>query len=81
MKAGVIDFLKKALSAEPKLNPIDRRIAKQWIKKRLVTVFPELRNDPKALEQAYRQLSLDPRPGTEEGDAETVFEMSMPDRD
>lgn len=80
MKGGVIDFFKKALIGEPRLNPIDRGLAKQWIKKRLVAVFPELRNDPKALEQAYRQLSLEPRAGTEEGDAETVFEMSLPER-
>ena len=80
MSGGVIDFLKKALGAEPKLNPVDRGLAKQWIKKRLIVVFPELRNDPKALEQAYRQLSLEPREGTEEGDAETVFEMSLPER-
>lgn len=53
-------------------------MAKRWIKQRLATVFPELRNDAVALERAYQSLSLDPRPGSEEGDNETVFEMSAP---
>ncbi|MEO7318489.1 MAG: hypothetical protein ABIZ56_05830 [Chthoniobacteraceae bacterium] len=53
-------------------------MAKRWIKQRLVSVFPELRKDPAALESAYQSLSLDPRPGTDEGDGETVFEMSAP---
>ena len=53
-------------------------MAKRWIKQRLVSVFPELRQDPAALERAYHSLSLDPRPGTDEGDGETVFEMSAP---
>ena len=47
-------------------------------KQRLLVVFPELRNNPRALETAYQSLGLSPRPGTEEGDAETVFEMSLP---
>ncbi len=53
-------------------------MAKRWIKQRLVSVFPELRKDAAALERAYQSLSLDPRPGTDEGDGETVFEMSAP---
>ncbi len=53
-------------------------MARQWIKQRLVAVFPELRNNPQALERAYRTLSLEPRPGTQAGDNETIFEMSIP---
>ena len=50
----------------------------QWIKQRLVVVFPELRNNPRALERAYQTLSLEPRAGSEAGDNDTVFEMSIP---
>jgi hypothetical protein len=53
-------------------------MAKQWVKKRLVHVYPELKDDPKALEAAYRSLSLEPRLGTEEGDQATYFEMTLP---
>lgn len=53
-------------------------MARRWIKQRLVNVFPELRNNPVALDQAYQSLSLEPRAGTEIGDSDTVFEMSIP---
>lgn len=41
------------------LHAIDRRLAKEWIKKRLAALFPELRGDPVALENAYRELGLE----------------------
>ena len=44
---------------ERPLHAIDRRIAKEWIKKRLVALYPELRGDPTALEAAYHELSLE----------------------
>ena len=78
MNSPLMQFFKKALGREPALHPIDRGIAKQWIKKRLLHVYPELRNDPKALEAAYRSLSLEPRLGTEEGDQAAYFEMTLP---
>ena len=78
MNSPLMQFFKRALNREPKLHPIDHGMAKHWIKKRLLVVFPELRNNPKALEQAYRDLSLEPRLGTEEGDAGTYFEMTLP---
>ncbi len=71
-------MIKRAFRAEAPLHPIEQKMAKRWIKQRLVSVFPELRRDPVALENAYQSLSLDPRPGTDEGDGETVFEMSAP---
>ena len=43
------------------MHPIDSGLAKQWIKRRLTIVFPELGYDPEALEQAYQALSLEPR--------------------
>ena len=79
MNSPLMNFFKKALGREPALHPIDRGMAKRWIKKRLLVVFPELRNNPQALEEAYRGLSLEPKLGTEEGDAGTFFEMTLPE--
>jgi hypothetical protein len=67
---------KRALGLAPVVHPVDRGLAKRWIKQRLLAVFPELRGNPKALEAAYRALSLEPRPGGP-GDAETVFELQV----
>jgi len=77
MKA-VFDLIRRAFRHEAPLHPIDRRMAKKWIKERLIVVFPELRNNPRALEQAYRDLSLEPREGKELGEADTVFEARLP---
>jgi hypothetical protein len=76
--APLMQFFKRALGREPKLHPINQGMAKYWIKKRLVAVFPELRNNPVELEKAYRALSLEPRLGSEEGDAAVYFEMTLP---
>lgn len=78
MTTALLQFIKRAFSSEPELHPVDRGMARQWIKQRLVAVFPELRNNPQALESAYRTLNLEPKAGTEAGDGETVFEMSIP---
>ena len=78
MKSGLLQFIKRAFSTEPELHPVERGMARQWIKQRLVAVFPELRNNPRALERAYQTLGLEPRAGTQAGDNETVFEMSIP---
>ena len=77
MTTGLLQFIKRAFSSEPKLHPVEQGMARQWIKQRLVAVFPELRNNPTALESAYRSLSLEPRAGTDPGDNETVFEMRI----
>lgn len=78
MKSGLFQLIKRAFFREPDLHPVERGMARRWIKQRLVTVFPELRNNPAALEHAYRTLSLEPRAGSEAGDAETVFELNLP---
>jgi len=78
MNSPLMKFFLKALGREPALHPIERSMAKQWVKKRLVLVYPELKDDPEALEAAYRSLSLEPRLGTEEGDQATYFEMTFP---
>jgi hypothetical protein len=78
MNSPLMSFFLKALGREAPLHPVDHAMAKQWVKKRLMIVFPELRGDPKALEEAYRSLSLEPQMGTEEGEAATFFEMRLP---
>ncbi len=55
-------FFKRVLlppRPERPLHAIDRRMAKEWIKRRLAALFPELRGDPVALENAYRELGLE----------------------
>lgn len=79
MKLGIFQRIRKALGQEPKLHPVEQKLAKRWIKQRMVTVFPALRNNPDALEKAYHGLSLEPRPGQEEGDADTVFVLIAPE--
>jgi hypothetical protein len=77
MKQGLFQVLKRAFTREPKLHPVDHAMAKRWIKQRLLVVFPDLRNNPRALERAYQSLGLTPRAGTEEGELETVFEVDV----
>ena len=78
MKSGLFQFIKRAFSSQPEIHPIERGMARRWIKQRLVTVFPELRNNPAALERAYQTLGLEPREGSEEGEAEAVFQVNIP---
>jgi hypothetical protein len=78
MKSRLLQFIKRAFTSEPELHPVERGMARRWIKQRLVTVFPELRNNPVALERAYQTLGLQPRAGAGPDEAETVFEMSIP---
>ncbi len=80
---SLLGAFKRALGMGPVVHPVDRSMAKRWVKQRLLAVYPELRGDPAALEAAYRSLSLDPQPGGP-GDAEIVFEIQVhrePDRD
>ena len=79
MKSRLLQLIKRAFTREPELHPVERGMARRWIKQRLVAVFPELRNNPAALERAYRTLGLTPRPGEGEDEAETVFELSVPE--
>ena len=80
MKSALFQVIKRAFAKEPPLHPIDQGLARRWIKQRLAILYPELRHDPVALERAYQQLNLDPRPGREPGDDGTVFVMTLPDR-
>lgn len=73
----IFELLRSKLQGEPPIHPMDRRIAKRWVKERLKRLYPELRLDPKALEQAYQELGIEPREGTGKGGA-TVFEITLP---
>jgi hypothetical protein len=73
----IFEFLRSKLEGEPALHPMDRRIAKRWVKERLKRIYPDLRIDPAALEQAYQELGMEPRVGTGKGGA-TVFEIQLP---
>lgn len=78
MKTAFIQFLKRAFRAEPKLHPVESGMAKRWIKQRLLVVFPELRNNPSALESAYQTLSLEPHLATDERESGAVFHLTIP---
>ena len=78
MKLGLLQFIKRVFSSEQEIHPVERGMARRWIKQRLLNVFPELRNNPAALERAYRQLSVKAQVGAEAGDNEAVFEISIP---
>jgi len=73
----IFEFLRSRLQGEPPLHPMDRRIAKRWVKERLKRIYPELRLDPKALEKAYQELGIEPHEGSGRGGA-TVFEINLP---
>jgi hypothetical protein len=75
-----LDLLKRTFGSEPPLHPIDRRLAKEWIKRRLIAVFPDLRRDPKALEQAYQDLSLELTDHDQPQFEGKTFEMKLGDR-
>lgn len=47
------------LRPERPFHAIDWRMAKEWIKKRLAALFPGMRGNPEALENAYRELDLE----------------------
>ena len=64
---------------ERPLHAVDRRMAKEWIKKRLATLYPELRGDPVALEAAYRDLGLESTGTIRRPDGEIqTFAMKLP---
>jgi hypothetical protein len=74
---NVIEFLRARLRGEPPVHPIERMMAKRWVKERLKVMDPSLRTDPRALEAAYRRLSIEALPGAGEG-GETLFEVIVP---
>ena len=64
---------------ERPLHAIDRRMAKEWIKKRLAVLYPELRGDATALEAAYQELGLESTGAVRRPDGEVqTFAMKLP---
>ena len=64
---------------ERPLHAVDRRMAKEWIKKRLCALYPELRSDPEALEAAYHELGLESTGTVRRTDGEVPsFAMKLP---
>lgn len=80
MNKGFFQRIREAFRRERKLHPVEGQMARRWIKQRLVAVFPELRNNPQALESAYQSLGMEVRPGQDEGDAEAVFVLQAPEQ-
>lgn len=74
---SLFDFLRDKLAGEPPISPIDRRLAKRWVKERLKKVYPELRGDPEALERAYQDLGMEAHEGSGKGGA-PIFEVRLP---
>ena len=79
MKSGLFQLIKRTFFTQPEIHPIERGMARRWIKQRLLVVFPELRNNPPALERAYQTLGMHPRPGQNPDEAETVFDLTAPE--
>jgi len=77
MRLPFLEFLNGA--GPDRLPPMENKMAKRWVKERLKRLFPELRHDPDALERAYRELGLEPRPGGGKG-GEVVYEITLPAR-
>lgn len=75
----IFDYIKARLRGEPPVSAVEKKLAKRWVKQRLKIVFPELRHDPRALEKAYQDLTLEPRPGAGKGGA-VLFEVVLPGR-
>ena len=75
-------FFKRVLlpeRPERPLHALDHRMAKEWIKKRLAALYPELRGDPLALEAAYRELGLESTGVARRTDGEiSTFAMRVP---
>ena len=72
------EFLQKGLQGEQPVHPLERAMAKRWVKERLKRLFPELRTNPGELEKAYRQLGIQPHEGSGKGGA-AVYEITLPD--
>jgi hypothetical protein len=78
MGTNLIELFRELRGRERPLRKIERRAAKYWVKARLARLFPEVANDPEALEALYQALDLEARPGCGPGGA-TAFEVILPD--
>ncbi len=80
MKNSFLEFLRQGLQGEEPVHPLEGKMAKRWVKERLKKIYPELRDDPRALEQAYQQLGIEQHEGAGKG-AGTVYEITLPNVD
>jgi hypothetical protein len=78
MKSGLLQFIKRAFARDTDVHPVEQGMARRYVKQRLVAVFPQLRNNPTALDRAYQTLGLTAREGAEDGEAGIVYEMQLP---
>lgn len=72
------NLFKRLTESEPPVHPVDRRLSKEWVKRRLARVFPELRGDPAALEEAYQSLRLSARRARHADEPDVVFTVELP---
>ena len=77
MKISFLEFLRQGLQGEEPIHPLEGKMAKRWVKERLKKIYPELKDDPRALEQAYQQLGIEQHEGAGKG-ACTVYEITLP---
>ena len=78
MESKLFTFIKRTFGNAAPIHPVENGMARRWVKQRLTALYPDLRNNPLALERAYRALGLEPRLGEGQNEAETVFELRVP---
>lgn len=78
MGTNLRELFRELRGKEKPLRKMERRAAKYWVKSRLARIFPEVANDPVALEELYQTLDLEARPGCGSGGS-TAFEVILPD--
>ncbi len=71
-------LFQRITDSEPPLHPVERRLSKEYVKKRLAKLFPELKNDPEALEKAYQSLKLSARRARHADEPDVVFRIDLP---
>ena len=77
MRTGPLTTFIRKLRNVPPVSRVEGGMAKQWIKRRLLAVFPELRNHPDDLEAAYQELDMEPRRGEHTGDPYIYFDLKL----
>lgn len=79
MPSALWQFFQEKISGEKPLDSTSRKATKYWIKIQLLRIFPELRDDPDALEELYRELDLEARKGAGKGGSD-IFEIKLPQK-
>jgi hypothetical protein len=73
-----LELIRQALQGEENIHPIDRRMAKHWVKERLRRIYPHLQSNPQGLEKAYNELGIEAHEGSGKGNG-TVYEITLPE--